>query len=99
MAILQVFAVFDSAVGAYMPPFTMKSKGEALRSFMSASQDSDHNFFKYAPDYTLFHLGSYDEASGQFTQDSPPVSLGTALELGSKDERAERPPLEIVEGN
>ena len=38
-------------------------------------------FSKYAEDYTLFELGEFDEATGQFSLHNTPVSLGKASEL------------------
>lgn len=77
---LQMFTVYDTAVEAYMTPFFMRSKGEAIRSFEAACKDPEHNFAKNPTDFVLFYLGEYDDETGQITQDNPPISLGTALE-------------------
>lgn len=77
--ILQVYAVFDKAVGAYLPPFYTRSKGEALRSFSDACNDGKSNFTRYPNDYTLFHLGVYDDAGGNF-QTFDPVRVISAVE-------------------
>lgn len=77
---LQIFTVYDTAVEAYMQPFFMRSKGEAIRSFEAACKDPEHNFAKNPTDFVLFWIGSYDDETAQITQDNPPVSLGTALE-------------------
>lgn len=80
MSKLRVYSVFDSKVGAYMSPFYVRSRGEAMRSFGDAVNDENHPFHKHPGDYTLFDLGEYDEGSGKFTNESTPVSCGVAVE-------------------
>lgn len=61
------FSVFDKAVGAYLPPFAARSKAEAMRSFADAVNDEKHQFFKHVLDYTLMHVGGFDDESGLFS--------------------------------
>ena len=75
------FSVFDCKAEAYMVPMFMQSRGVAIRSFGAAAADEKHDFSKYAEDYTLFELGEFDEATGQFSLHNTPVSLGKASEL------------------
>lgn len=79
--ILQVFSVFDTAVGAYMQPFFVHSKGEALRSFVDIVNDSKSKIAAHPDDYCLFHLGEYDDKTASFELLSSPVSLGVAVEF------------------
>lgn len=79
--ILKMFTVFDSKVGAYLPPMFLRSTGEAIRSFSSAVQDSSHQFCKHAEDYTLFEVGAWDDVKCQFVLKETPVSLGLAVEF------------------
>ena len=51
--IVKVFGIYDSKAEAYLPPFFMKSKGEAIRAITAHVNDSQHNFCKYAEDFTL----------------------------------------------
>jgi hypothetical protein len=74
------FSVYDSKVGSYLPTFPARSRGEALRMFETAANDKDHQFHKYASDYTLFELGSFDDLTGSLSSLEAKVSLGTALE-------------------
>lgn len=69
--ILQVFAVYDKAVQAYLQPFYVRSKGEAVRSFTEACNDVNKPFFKHASDYYLVHLGEFNDAAGVFTTGEP----------------------------
>lgn len=76
-----MFSVYDSKVGAYLPPMFMRSRGEAIRSFETAVKSEDHNFNKYASDYTLFELGSWDDETAKFDILATPLSLGVAVEF------------------
>lgn len=81
---LKIFAVYDSAVGAYMQPFFMQSKGQAIRAWQDTINDSKTQFHAHPSDFTLFELGEYDDENGTFTNLPAKLSLGTALELLSK---------------
>lgn len=61
---LGLYAVYDNAVSAFMPPLAFRSKGEALRSFADACCQEGSQFYKHAKDYGFFHLGSYDDSLG-----------------------------------
>lgn len=78
---LKVYSVYDSKVSAYMNPIFLRSKGEAIRVFSAAVTSADHDFCKYAEDFTLFELGSFDPSTGKFTLHSTPISCGVAIEF------------------
>ena len=78
--IYKVFSIYDVAVKSYMQPFFMKSIGEAERALKGLVNDEKHNFSKYAQDFTLFDLGSFDETNGRFTMHSSPVSIAVLIE-------------------
>ena len=63
---LLIFSVYDKAVGAYITPFYARAKGEAVRSFTTAVNESSHEFHKHSLDYVLMYLGEYDDGSGTF---------------------------------
>lgn len=80
---LKLFTVYDVKVGAYLPPMTMRSAGEALRSFGAACNSKEHDFFKYAEDYTLFELGEWDEINANIKMHHVPIPLSKAIEASS----------------
>ena len=63
--IMKVFSVYDSAVGAYMTPFFMQSSGAAIRAFTDIANDLQSAICKHPTDYSLFELGSWDDATHQ----------------------------------
>lgn len=81
------FTVFDAAAEAYLPPFFAQNHGVARRLFESACADEEHQFFKYAEDYTLFYIGEFDDASGELLPNQAPVRVASALELVKKGPR------------
>lgn len=81
--IMKVFGIYDSKTEAYLPPFFMQSKGAAIRAISSHVSDPQHNFCKYAADFTLFELGTWDDANSKFDLHNTPNSLGVLIEFKS----------------
>lgn len=79
--ILQMFSIYDSKVGAYMTPVFLHSKGQALRWFSDLIKDQESTLSKHPEDYTLFHLGSFEDVSSKFEPLETPHSMGIGLEL------------------
>lgn len=82
---LQVYTVMDKAVNAFLQPFFCRAKGEAIRSFTDAVNDPKNNFSRHSSDYTLVHLGEFDDASGIFTCHDP-VRVVSANECRVEDD-------------
>ena len=83
---LKIFSVFDSKAEAFLPPFFAGTKGQAIRSFSDAVQDSGHAFSKHCSDYTLFELGLFDDSDANIIMLPTPVSLGIAIEFINKED-------------
>lgn len=77
---LKIFTVYDSKVEAYLQPFFMRSKGEALRAWTASIADEKTGFHTNPEDYTLFEIGDYDDKTAKISTHLTPISLGTALE-------------------
>lgn len=73
---LKVFGIYDSKVQAYLPPFMMKTIGEAERALSAHVNDPQHNFCKYSEDFTLFELGTWDDSNAEYSLLNTPHSLG-----------------------
>jgi len=78
---LQVFAVYDNATAIYSHAHHLVSIPAALRAFEAALEDPKSEIRRFAKDYSLFHLGSYDDSTGVFTNLPAPVRLASAHEL------------------
>lgn len=77
---IQIFAVYDASTQMYAQPNFLASTLVAKRMWPEAANDPNTQIGKYPQDFTLFHLGEYDDETGKFTNLHTPVSLGTALE-------------------
>lgn len=87
--LLKVFCIYDSKAEAYLQPFFYKTKGEALRALSAVVDDPQHTFCKYAMDFTLFELGTYDDSSAKFDLLATPHSIAVLQELKRADLKVE----------
>lgn len=78
--LLIAYTVWDSAAEAYIQPFWATNNAVAIRSFHGACTDSGHDFNKHAQDYTLFRLGTFDQAKGNLEPENM-VAIARAHEL------------------
>jgi hypothetical protein len=62
--ILNIYAVRDSAVEAFLQPFFSPTDGAAIRSLTEAVNDPKHPFATGPQYYALYHLGSFDDSNG-----------------------------------
>lgn len=75
------FTVFDSKVGAYLPPFFMRSSAEAIRAFTDAANGGNSQITAHAEDYVLFRIGTFDDERGILEQEVPHTTLCKAIEV------------------
>jgi len=75
---LLAFSIFDAAAEAFLPPMFMDTKGMAIRSFADAVNQEGTPFCLHAADYTLFHVGTFDQSTGELRSVTPD-SMGNAL--------------------
>lgn len=92
---LEIFAVYDSKAEAYIQPFFQAKINQAKRVFQNAAQDIKHAFGRNPEDYTLFHLGSWNDENAILSPNKTPISLGTAQEFQNKE--LLDPQLDLVE--
>lgn len=78
--IMKMFAVYDSKAEAYLQPFFMPTKGQAIRAFQAAANKEGHDFNVYSADFTLFEIGEYDDSNGVVTPLPHKLNLGGAHE-------------------
>ena len=76
---VQMFTVFDAAAKRFLEPFNAPTVEFALRQFRSSVESPDHLFSKYPEDYTLFHIGEFDQESGVIHSFDTPHNLGVGV--------------------
>lgn len=75
---MKIFTVHDARAEAYLPPFYMRTKGEAIRAFETTVKDTNSQFNKYPQDYTLVELGEFDESTADIKLLDKPTILENA---------------------
>lgn len=83
--IIQIFSVFDSKAAAFTQPFFSHNLVTGIRAFSDVCQDASHTFAKHPEDFSLFHLGSFDDQSGLLEPFAAPENLGLARQFTNKD--------------
>lgn len=68
---LQIVAIRDRALGAYMRPAFVPSLGVALRGFTDEVNRKDSEIAAHPDDYDLYHFGEFDDEAGQFASIEP----------------------------
>lgn len=67
---VQIFSIYDSKAEAFLPPFYMRNKGEALRAFESTVKDKENKnnqIAAYPADYSLVLIGTLNQLSGEIS--------------------------------
>lgn len=77
----KIFSIYDAKAEAYMPPFFMATKGQAIRAWVDSISDSNTQFHKHPEDFTLFEIGQYNDQDASILAYETKIPLGTALEL------------------
>jgi len=79
--IMKIFTVRDNVVQAYLQPFFSVNEGSAIRSLQEVVNDPNHTFAKYPADYSLYFVGSFDDATGVITPEPEPHRLVSLIDL------------------
>lgn len=85
MSKLQLFAIRDRVVGSYHRPFTAANEFEAQRMVLSVMQNDDNQLHHHPDDFSLYHLGEYDQITGvinAFVEPTLVVPLGVLKKYG-----------------
>lgn len=77
----KLIAIYDSKSETYMRPATAKTKGEALRSFITEANNSKSKLNMYPEDFSLWIIGEFDDSSGQIIPLKHHENLGKAQEF------------------
>ncbi len=78
-----IYTIFDQCSGLYSRPSCDVSDGSAIRQFQDlATSTEDHPVANHPEDYTLYRIGTFDDANGKINPETNSM-LATALELVS----------------
>jgi len=79
--ILKIFTIYDQKAKAYLPPFFLPERGQAIRTFTDCVNSPEHHFGKHPADYTLFELGHFTDDNAKIKPLPSPSTLGTGNEF------------------
>lgn len=79
--IKDVFVVRDVKVGAFATPFYLENISVAMRAFAHAANNKETDCGRYPDDFSLYHLGTYDDETGKFDLLPEPFHLALASTL------------------
>lgn len=82
---LKMYSVYDSKVEAYLQPFFMRTRGEALRAFQTTVSDPGTHFYLSPGDFTLFEIGEYDDSNGMVEQPLAIENLGNGMQFKKQE--------------
>jgi len=78
---LQIFSVYDSKAAVYCAPFFCPTMAVAQRAFARTAADPETQMYAFPQDFTLFHLGEFDDEKGTFLMWAQQVNLGLAAQF------------------
>lgn len=84
--VLGVYTVRDLKADAHLPPFTMRSDGEAIRAFGDSVEKGGTTLSDHPEDFVLVRIGSFDVISGLIDVERP-VNLAVGTDFSKKEER------------
>lgn len=70
--LLQVFSIFDGRTAVYARPFYAFNAPAAQRDVQSSMRDERSLLFQYADDYSLVHVGAFNDGTGELEALIPP---------------------------
>lgn len=69
---LQAFSVYDEKAQAYNTPFFQLQIAQAIRHFSDLSQDTKTTINRHPEDYSLYHIGEWDDDNASLTSFTEP---------------------------
>lgn len=75
---MQMFAIRDRALGAFMRPWVAQTIGQAVRMFQDECDNTQGEINKHPDDYDLYHIGLFEDQTGKLqTTDQQPKLVAT----------------------
>jgi len=78
--ILGIYGIRDAKTEAFSQPMFFVTKGVAIRAFADECENTQSNLNKHPEDFALFHLGSYNDNTGEFVSLPQPVQIALAMD-------------------
>ena len=77
---LKIYTIRDSKAEVFLPPFTFRTDGEAIRAFDDSVQKPGTALHDHPEDFFLYKVGVFNQDAG-FVETLKPVSLGCGADF------------------
>ena len=81
----EMYAIHDNKASFFMTPWPCRNVGIARREFASVCANKDTSMGKFPADYTLYHVGEYDDNTAIVKSLTPPVRIADGVEILQMD--------------
>lgn len=68
---LNIYTIKDAKAGTHAQPFFSVNHTTAIRSFHVSVKDSSNPLSAYPEDFSLWHLGTYNDITGKLVGNDP----------------------------
>lgn len=82
----QMFAVYDKKTKIFSNPWFSIRKEAAIRDFTYAANDPATEICRYANDYALFYIGSFNDETGEVLSLTSPEHVVSAFTLQNPED-------------
>lgn len=79
--ILEMFTIYDVKARVYQTPKFALNEAMAKRNFEIHLTEENTIFTKFPDDFQIFHIGSYDDDTGEIKQKKKPTYLYSVRDL------------------
>lgn len=91
--ISKVYAIYDNKACFYLNPLFFNSRGESIRNFSDAVNDTQTMLHRHPADFQLFELGTYNNETAEIRMFKSAENLGCAIEFLVDKPKAHEMPL------
>lgn len=77
---IRIYTIRDAKAEIYLPPFTFRTDGEAIRAFDDSVQKPGTSLHDHPEDFFLYKVGSFNQDTG-LIEVSSSVSLGCGVDF------------------
>lgn len=77
---LQIYSIYDEKGKFFSSPYYSNNNDVAIRQFKSLVNDDQSTVSIYPADFTLFHIGTFDDSNAIITPRQTSRSLGNGLQ-------------------
>lgn len=76
-----IYCVYDQKAEMFLRPVFVRSSGQAIRNFMDAVNEPEHEFCRHKEDYVLYAVGTWDDEKGSIVGFDVPKVVASAISL------------------